>query len=108
MHPRSEEKVKAVLLTAVVADMEQSKTRACGNLANVHFVSLQNAWEVFCSAHPPLPRPLHHHSSGWQDTSEDVVSILDRQRFTVLSPSGSDLISLQDYSDSSMQICFIC
>lgn len=48
-----------------------------------------------------------HHSSGLQDRSEDVVLILGLQCFAVLSPSGSDSILLQDYSDSSMQICFI-
>lgn len=48
-----------------------------------------------------------HLSSGLQDTGEDVVLILESQRFTMLSPRGSVFILLQDYSDSSMQICFI-
>lgn len=55
--------------------------------------------------HPSLF--FNHHSSGFQDTSEDVVLILELQCFALLSPSGSDFILLQDYSDSSMQICFI-
>lgn len=88
----------------MVEDMKWSTMRACENLANVHFVSLQNSLPIFYSANPPA-RSLHHHSSGLEDPSEDVVLILELQRFTVLSPSGSDL--LQDYSDSSMQICFI-
>lgn len=91
----------------MVEDTKWSKMWACGNLANVHFVSPQNSLQVFYSANPPPPLSLHHHSSGLQDTSEDVVLILELQRFTVLSPSGSDFILLQDYSDSSMQICFI-
>lgn len=40
-------------------------------------------------------------------TDEDVVLILELQCFTMFSPSGSVFILLQDYSDSSMQICFI-
>lgn len=48
---------------------------------------------------------FNNRSSALRDTSEAVV-LTEVQCFIVLSPSGSAFILLQDYSDSSMQICF--
>lgn len=95
MHFGSEKKVKAVLLVAMAEDNMWARV----NLANVHFVSLQNSLQVY-SGNPSL--------SSLTTTVVDYMTqvSLAVQCFIMLSPSGSDFILLQDYSDSSMQICF--
>lgn len=95
-------KVKAALLVAAVEETKWVETQPGVNLANVPFVSLKKSLEV----HSGNPSIFSTTTAVHYVTQVRLLCWLEVQCFIMLSPSGSAFILLQDYSDSSMQICF--